>query len=253
MHSSGRLPRTLRPQSQRTPNHSLLPSLPPHLHPQTPPSLSPSPSLLSQVCPAHPSTTTPTIPSRPNHWPHTTAPRHPLQPSHPPLSADTTQISPPRSPPSSSSALIPPLIPPRGLVNSGLRSAPLWAWIFLVALPHAPIPSIVFALALVTPSPSSESPLENSGAAASSSQKKSRSSDLRPLPVGFLNLLPSHPFLTIPHQRSLLPKGLSSSSRSSPNVVYYSTSTMLAPSSKVNKLKRRLCTKCSSTSPLNEA
>lgn len=60
----------------------------------------------------------------------------------------------------------------------------------------------------------------------------------------FLSIL----FLTTSHQRSLLLKGPSSSSRSLLNVVYYSILTMPAPNSKVNKLKPRLCTKCSSIS-----
>lgn len=76
-------------------------------------------------------------------------------------------------------------------------------------LPHAPTPSIVSALALVTRSPSSESLPENSGAVASSSQKKSRSNDLFLLPVCFsfphIPCLPNYtPSEVPPSERSQL-------------------------------------------------
>ena len=57
--------------------------------------------------------------------------------------------------------------------------------------------------------------------------------------------------LTISHQKCPLPKGLSFLSRNSTNVVCYSTSTMPARSSEVNKSKHRRCMKCSSISPPN--
>ena len=74
---------------------------------------------------------------------------------------------------------------------------------------------------------------------------------LAPFSGWFLHLIQSHPPFTLLHQKSLLPKGLNSSLRSLPNVVYYSILMMPVRSSKVNKLKLKLCTKCSSTSPPN--